>query len=201
MASKNSKNKTGKQYADSQSRRINRRLPKDMQQEGLTNEAARTQEAANTETDLTHAAKDEKPGFFSRFATRKESTAKPRYRWLKISLISMAALMVTWFLVLWVFLAQATKNDYLWLDLGQIPHKTETIIYSADPVTGQQEVYTSLPSTQNKVYVEGDKIPQHLKDAFVAVEDKDFYKHRGVSFKRTVLRRLTKLNICLQAVI
>lgn len=36
------------------------------------------------------------------------------------------------------------------------------------------------------VYVEYEKIPQDLKDAFVSIEDKRFYEHKGVDWKRTL---------------
>ena len=39
---------------------------------------------------------------------------------------------------------------------------------------------------ENRVWVKSDQIPQYLKDAAVAIEDKRFYKHNGVDWIRTV---------------
>ena len=36
------------------------------------------------------------------------------------------------------------------------------------------------------IYTDYDSIPQDLKDAFVSIEDKRFYKHHGVDWKRTM---------------
>lgn len=41
-------------------------------------------------------------------------------------------------------------------------------------------------SQQNSIYVPYAELPQHLKDAFVAIEDKRFYEHKGVDWYRTV---------------
>ncbi|MGM0445814.1 MAG: transglycosylase domain-containing protein [Bacillota bacterium] len=51
-----------------------------------------------------------------------------------------------------------------------------TIIYSAEG-----EELTKL-YRENRTYVPLDKIPTHLKEAVVAVEDKNFYVHHGVDF-------------------
>ena len=90
------------------------------------------------------------------------------------------------------YLAAATRNDSLWLDLDQIPYKTATVIYAKDEAGDWQE-YARLNCTQNKEYVDGSAIPQNLKNAFVAVEDKDFYKHHGVNLLRTVYALVNEL--------
>ena len=45
--------------------------------------------------------------------------------------------------------------------------------------------YQSLYSTENRVWVDYDKIPKTMKDAIVAIEDKRFWEHQGVDWKRT----------------
>lgn len=42
----------------------------------------------------------------------------------------------------------------------------------------------SLKGEKNREMVDMDQIPKHLKDAFVAIEDKRFYKHNGVDIRR-----------------
>lgn len=86
----------------------------------------------------------------------------------------------------------ATQNDFLWLDLEQLPHKDATIIY-AQMDTGDWQEYTRLEATQQKVWVSFGDIPDYLKEAFVAVEDKDFYKHSGVSWRRTIFAILNEV--------
>ncbi len=51
-----------------------------------------------------------------------------------------------------------------------------TLIYAADG-----ELLTKL-FKENRVYVPLEKIPDSLKDAIVAIEDKNFYVHHGIDF-------------------
>ncbi len=96
-----------------------------------------------------------------------------------------------------IFWAATTQNDDLWLDLNQIPYKTETVLYYTDPQTGATDVYATLPCTQNKEYVEGALMPQYLRDAFVAVEDQKFYDHGGVDIKRTLFAMANEVKFAL----
>lgn len=45
--------------------------------------------------------------------------------------------------------------------------------------------YQSLYSSENRIWVDYDKIPQAMKDAIVSIEDKRFWEHKGVDWKRT----------------
>ena len=42
-------------------------------------------------------------------------------------------------------------------------------------------------------YAKIDLLPQHTKDAFISIEDKDFYSHNGVNFKRILKATLSNL--------
>ena len=44
-----------------------------------------------------------------------------------------------------------------------------------------EEIYTITNKNKNREYVTKEEIPQILKDAVVATEDKTYYKHSGVS--------------------
>lgn len=84
-----------------------------------------------------------------------------------------------------IFFLYTTRNDDLWLDLDTIPYRTETILYYTD-LSGQTGEYFVIPCTQDKEYVPYSQIPQHLVDAFVAIEDKKFFTHHGFDLKRTI---------------
>lgn len=49
------------------------------------------------------------------------------------------------------------------------------------------EILTLAGEASNRVYVTVDQMPQHLKDAFVAIEDERFYTHPGID-PRGILR-------------
>lgn len=50
---------------------------------------------------------------------------------------------------------------------------------------GQEQLLTTLSSAQNRIWVDAEEIPQHLKDAIVSIEDERFYSHSGIDLKRT----------------
>lgn len=60
-----------------------------------------------------------------------------------------------------------------------------SFIYATDPETGQEVLYETLKGTENRIWVDGDEIPEYLKMAIVAIEDQRFYMHKGVDWKRT----------------
>lgn len=47
---------------------------------------------------------------------------------------------------------------------------------------------------QNRILVKWEDIPQHLKDATIAIEDKDFYKHQGLS-RTGIIRAMVNIFI------
>lgn len=47
------------------------------------------------------------------------------------------------------------------------------------------EEYQRIHGTENRIWVDIEKIPQRLIDAFISIEDQRFYLHSGVDWKRT----------------
>lgn len=54
-----------------------------------------------------------------------------------------------------------------------------------------EELATDAQASSEAQYVAYGELPQHLIDAFVAIEDKRFYQHRGVDWYRTVAAGVT----------
>ncbi len=50
---------------------------------------------------------------------------------------------------------------------------------------GQWQELCTVISSQKRIWVEADQIPEYMKQAAVAIEDKRFYKHKGVDWFRT----------------
>ncbi len=59
-------------------------------------------------------------------------------------------------------------------------------IYYEDSKTGNFEELDRVYSKENRMWVPILKMPKHLRDAAVAIEDERFYSHSGFDFKRTV---------------
>ena len=67
---------------------------------------------------------------------------------------------------------------------------TEIYYYEISESTGEIEAVkltdSSLYGGYRCEYVSYDNIPQDMIDAFVSIEDKRFYSHKGVDWKRTI---------------
>ena len=72
------------------------------------------------------------------------------------------------------------------IDLKAKSLNQTSFIYIKDDETGEFKEYQTLYSTENRIWVDNQNIPQAMKDAVVAIEDKRFYEHNGVDWARTL---------------
>ncbi len=80
------------------------------------------------------------------------------------------------------------KDESMNYDLHKLQLNYTSFIYvngpnddSSNPVQ-----YQSLYSSENRVWVDYDKIPKAMKDAIISIEDKRFMDHKGVDWRRTL---------------
>ena len=88
------------------------------------------------------------------------------------------------FVCIFAFYVKTCITPSLDLDLNDFTLNQSSIIYYQDS-NGDYQKLTTVKSSENRIWVDGDQIPQHMKDALVAIEDKRFYKHKGVDWFRT----------------
>ena len=74
--------------------------------------------------------------------------------------------------------ADVSLDDYV---LGE-----NSVMYYTDKTTGLDVELCTLATTTSSIWVDFEEIPQDLKDAAVAIEDKRFWEHPGVDWKRTL---------------
>ena len=113
---------------------------------------------------------------------------KRRIKTLTLVLILLSVFVI--FLVLGVYFYAESNIDYL-LDEKLIRSAKDgyatKFYYDASYGVGEYEP-RELPTAQRtgiKTWYSYDEIGDNLKAAFIAVEDRDFFKHRGVDIKRT----------------
>ncbi len=70
------------------------------------------------------------------------------------------------------------------IDVENMRLNLTSLVYVEDPETGEMIEYEQLFDTENRIWVSSKEIPDHLKNAFVAIEDERFYSHSGVDIKR-----------------
>ena len=97
--------------------------------------------------------------------------SKKKGRYIVVALILIVSLAVGVFVgaITWVIKDTPDISNYK-------GSSETTIIYSSEG-----ELLTKL-YRENRIYVSLDKIPAHLKEAIVAIEDKNFYVHHGIDF-------------------
>ena len=61
-----------------------------------------------------------------------------------------------------------------------------SFIYAYDKAAGDYTELRQLSAVENRVWVEYNDIPQDIINATVAIEDKRFWEHDGVDWKRTI---------------
>lgn len=87
-----------------------------------------------------------------------------------------------------LYIVNVTADDAQVLDLTNLKLAQTTKIMAQNHDTGEWEEYASLHYTNNREWVDLSEIESspYLKWAYICTEDKDFYEHSGVSFKRTI---------------
>lgn len=85
-----------------------------------------------------------------------------------------------------LYVVDATADDGDLLNLDNIKLSYTTIIKVRD-ANGQWVEDRRLVGEENREWVNLDVIPNELENAFIAIEDKNFYTHMGFSIKRTTL--------------
>ena len=85
-----------------------------------------------------------------------------------------------------------------YLNLEEYTLNENSIVYYRDKDTDQWKELQTLMGTENRELIQYTDIPQDLINAFIAIEDKRFWTHNGVDWKRTaagLVRMFTGQNI------
>lgn len=83
-----------------------------------------------------------------------------------------------------VYVMQFAESSFD-VDLADVELSYSSFIYAKD-AENNDVLIKQISSDESRVWVEIEDIPQHVQDAFVAVEDERFFEHDGVDWKRTI---------------
>lgn len=106
---------------------------------------------------------------------------------IALIIISIVAAALTFYVM------QFRENTPVNIDLDDLGLAYTTFIYGVDE-NGEEVELAHISRNANRIPVSIDEIPQHVRDAFVYMEDENFYEHAGVNWMRTfgaVLNELT----------
>ena len=120
---------------------------------------------------------------------RSESGAKRFFKGLGkllltvFSVLAVAGVITAVSLGIYIF---ALASEPTGIDLKAKSMNQTSRIFIKDSDTGEFTETRKLYSTENRTWVDMQKIPQYMKEAQVAIEDKRFYEHNGVDWQRTL---------------
>lgn len=120
---------------------------------------------------------------------RSESSAKRFFKGLgKIlltifSVFAVAGIVTAISFGIYIF---ALASEPTGIDLKAKSMNQTSIIYIKDSETGEFTETRKLYSTENRIWVDNPNIPDYMKEAQVAIEDKRFFEHNGVDLQRTL---------------
>ncbi|WP_283608958.1 transglycosylase domain-containing protein [Faecalispora anaeroviscerum] len=98
-----------------------------------------------------------------------------------IAVLAVAGVIVLVFLISFIM---SFRSESIKMDLNNLKLNYTSFIYVNDDA-GQPVEYQRLYSSENRIWVDYDKIPQNMKNAMIAIEDKRFMEHNGVDWRRT----------------
>ncbi len=122
--------------------------------------------------------------------TRTKSRKKTKKKFSKTKKILLSAVLIvliTFCLIVSAFSIYvfAVVDDDIGYNLNNLSVNYSTVIYAKNRDTEEYSEYCRLHGSENRVWVDSSEFSPYICDAIVAIEDKRFYQHEGVDWKRT----------------
>lgn len=114
----------------------------------------------------------------------KKKRGKKNYSFTKV----LKVIVIVLVLIIFIGSSVALGTAYAWiknakpLDYDEIFNLNQTT-YIVDE---NDKVIDKLHANENRSMITLDQIPEKLQDAFIAIEDKRFYKHHGIDIQRII---------------
>ena len=125
----------------------------------------------------------------------REVQTRRRKAWFIVGTIfAVLLLTIIFFSILFSMYINRTMKNKVEVDLAAYDLSLATEMYAKDSDTGEYKLYQTLYDGENRILLTSDQIPQSLRDAAVAIEDKRFYKHKGVDWNK--LRKISPHTSC-----
>ncbi|MCD8026704.1 MAG: transglycosylase domain-containing protein [Clostridiales bacterium] len=119
---------------------------------------------------------------------KRESGVKRFFKWLGKAIFTAVCVCLVAGLISGISLSVyiiSLASEPTGIDLKAKSLNQTSFILVENSETGEFEEYQTLYDTENRIWVDNQDIPQAMKDAVVAIEDKRFYEHNGVDWTRT----------------
>ena len=120
---------------------------------------------------------------------KSESGAKRFFKGLGKFLLTVFSILVVAGIITAVSLGIyifALASEPTGIDLKAKSMNQTSRIFIKDADTGEFTEARKLYDTENRIWVDNQNIPDYMKEAQVAIEDKRFFEHNGVDWQRTL---------------
>ena len=148
------------------------------------NELKKSAEKIKRKVSQTFSRKSENAG-----QARSPRAAQARRRKVGFIIGTIFAVMVLtmiFFAIIFSMYINRTMKNQVEVDLSAYDMSLATEMYAKDRETDEWKLYQTLYDGENRILLTGDQIPDNLRKAVVAIEDKRFYSHKGVDWKGTI---------------
>ena len=107
---------------------------------------------------------------------------------IKISLITIFILSIIMFIFIGSFIFYSLKTSNIKFSMDKIAENTLSIqVYNSNNILIKEE------NTVSDKKIKLSALPNYIKEAFISIEDKDFYKHNGINVKRMIKAMISNL--------
>ena len=144
-------------------------------EQGLKNELK--QSAESIKTKLRRAEED------------RQRKAAGRSPLIVGTVFAVILLTMVFFAIIFSIYINRTMKNKVEVNLSAYDMSLATEMYAKDSSTGEWSMYGTLYDGENRILLTADQIPDNLRKAAVAIEDKRFYKHSGVDWPGGVQHR------------
>ncbi len=166
----------------------------------LTEENPDTRDIFSITEDKEKNAKDKKPQKDVKLISVKKKKVQNktlrsliRTSFSVFLIFVIAGTIITGAFGVYIFGFMDPNIDY---NLNNLKLQYTSVVYAQDPATNEYYELTSFHGEQNRIWVDYADVSEYLADAIVSIEDKRFWDHEGVDWKRTigaVLNELTNI--------
>ena len=147
----------------------------------LVNKAKQSANQISNKAKEKAAPKEKKP------LTAGEKRRRDRKIWAAVGTVCLVGVLtMAIFVGIFMHYINTTMKGHVELDLSEYTQEVSTELYYKDPATDEWVMYQTLFANQNRIWVDSENIPDYLKKATVAIEDKRFETHGGVDWKGTI---------------
>ena len=108
---------------------------------------------------------------------------------LKIALFSVLIVSVVSICVVSIYIGNTLTNEKLELNISKLDNLTNHInLYDTNNKLISTNNYKGVPT------ISLSDIPKHTQNAFIAIEDKDFFNHHGLNYKRIIKAMINNMS-------